>query len=57
MEQILAILDSLPQPAFVGDKMRLRGAEDLLEKNALSEGEYMLLVRLGLLTMGRQEEN
>lgn len=36
---------------------RLRGAEDLLEENALSEGEYMLLVRLGLLAMGRQEES
>ena len=36
---------------------RLRGASDLLEENALSEGEYMLLVRLGLLAMGRQEES
>lgn len=36
---------------------RLQGAEDLLEENALSEGEYMLLVRLGLLAMGRQEES
>ena len=36
---------------------RLREAEDLLEENALSEGEYMLLVRLGLLAMGRQEES
>lgn len=32
---------------------RLQGSEDVLEESALSEGEYMLLVRLGLLAMGR----
>lgn len=32
---------------------RLGGSEDVLEESALSEGEYMLLVRLGLLAMGR----
>lgn len=30
--------------------------EELLEENALSEGEYMLLVRLGLLAIGRSTE-
>lgn len=33
---------------------RLRGTEDILEENAFSEGEYMFLVRMGLLVMGRQ---
>lgn len=31
---------------------RIRGTDNILEENALSEGEYMLLVRLGLLAMG-----
>lgn len=34
----------------------IEGIEDLLEENAFSEGEYMLLVRLGLLAMGRGGE-
>lgn len=33
---------------------RLKGTEDILEENAFSEGEYMFLVRMGLLVMGRQ---
>lgn len=33
---------------------QIRGTEDLLLENALSEGEYMLSVRLGLLALGRQ---
>jgi Predicted ATPase len=32
----------------------IQGTDDLLLENALSEGEYMLLVRLGLLALGRQ---
>lgn len=32
---------------------RLENSDDVLEESALSEGEYMLLVRLGLLAMGR----
>lgn len=36
---------------------RLRGTEDILEENALSEGEYMYLVRMGLLAMGRQKHS
>ncbi len=36
---------------------RLRGTEDILEENALSEGEYMYLVRMGLLAMGRQSHS
>lgn len=31
---------------------RIRGTDHILEENALSEGEYMLLVRLWLLAMG-----
>lgn len=36
---------------------RISGTEDLLEENALSEGEYMLLVRLGLLSVCRSGGN
>lgn len=32
---------------------RIRGTSDILEENAFSEGEYMLLVRLGLFALGR----
>ncbi|MCI8399716.1 MAG: hypothetical protein HFF90_10015 [Oscillibacter sp.] len=35
----------------------LEGSEDVLEESALSEGEYMLLVRLGLLAMGRGRDS
>lgn len=35
---------------------QIQGTEELLEENALSEGEYMLLVRLGLLAIGRSTE-
>lgn len=36
---------------------RLEGSEDVLDESALSEGEYMLLVRLGLLAMGRSRDS
>lgn len=32
---------------------QIQGSDELVEENALSEGEYMLLVRLGLLAIGR----
>ena len=48
---ILARNRGIIKQAHIG--FRLRGTDDVLEENALSEGEYMLLVRLGLLTMGR----
>jgi len=34
----------------------IQGTDNLLLENALSEGEYMLLVRLGLLALGRQRQ-
>jgi len=36
---------------------RIQGTDNLLLENALSEGEYMLLVRLGLLALGRQKHS
>lgn len=47
---VLARNQGLIKEAHLG--LRLRGAGDILAENALSEGEYMLLVRLGLLAMG-----
>ena len=35
---------------------RLTGTEEILEENAFSEGEFMFLVRMGLLAMGRQRK-
>lgn len=34
----------------------IRNTPDLVEENAFSEGEYMLLVRLGLFLLGREQE-
>ena len=48
---ILARNRGIIKQAHIG--FRLRGTDDVLEENALSEGEYMLLVRLGLLAIGR----
>lgn len=35
---------------------KIEGTDDLVEENAFSEGEYMLLVRLGLLVLGRESK-
>jgi len=47
---VLARNQGLVKGAHLG--LRLRGTGDILSENSLSEGEYMLLVRLGLLAMG-----
>lgn len=36
---------------------KIQGVEEILEESALSEGEYMLLVRLGLLALGRHNND
>ena len=36
---------------------QIQGTENLVMESALSEGEYMLLVRLGLLALGRQDSD
>lgn len=48
---ILAYNDGLIRNVHIGFK--ISGTEDVVEENALSEGEFMLLVRLGLLALGR----
>lgn len=52
---ILAYNKGIIKKAHISFK--IQGSEEILEQSALSEGEYMLLVRLGLLALGRHNNN
>lgn len=49
---MLARNKGIIKEAHIG--FRIQNTADLVEENAFSEGEYMLLVRLGLFLMGRE---
>ncbi|MCD7994734.1 MAG: hypothetical protein LUK37_24325 [Clostridia bacterium] len=51
---ILAYNKGLIKDVHIGFK--INSTEDVVEENALSEGEFMLLVRLGLLALGRYKD-
>ncbi|WP_125141110.1 hypothetical protein [Clostridium transplantifaecale] len=51
---ILAYNKGLIRSVHIGFK--INSTEDVVEENALSEGEFMLLVRLGLLALGRYKD-